>query len=164
MTATFVALPLTREHRHTLPALVVKFCDLEAQLHAEKGWKPFTPTLLIQGYRPEHSTAFPIAPRDKDVVAFLDRFATAIRNAPPPAPVEAVVLVLLLRPQTPNGTTAKARLLVGALGSGDLFTMYRAGANTPLLTWAPEPGELLAAAHPYTQPLTDLISVCAAHG
>lgn len=161
MTATFAALPLTGEQRDRLPSLVARCCDLEARLHTEKGWAPFTPMLLIRGYRPDYAVSFPISPRDKDLVAFLARFAKTIRDAPPPEPAEAVVLVVILQLQRPDDTIVKVRLLVGVLGNGDLFTVSRVADDDPLLTWAPEPEEVMDAAKPFIKHLSDLINACA---
>lgn len=146
-----------------LPSLVVQFCDLEALIHEQAQWKPFTPTLLIQGYQPQQRLSFPIKPVDKDLIAFLDRFADHIRGTPPHMPPEVIVLVVVMRLPQPDAKTVQARLLVGVLGNGDVFTIYRVGDDKPLLTWGAQPADVPSVAQPYIEPIADLLDACRAH-
>lgn len=160
---TSAALPLTHEHRDVLPSLVAQFCDLEALIHEETQWKPFTPTLLVQGYEPQQRLSFPIKPADRDLIAFMDRFADHVRGTPPPMPPEAIVLVVVVRLPQPDVDAARARLLVGVLGNGDVFTICRLGEDTPLLTWGAHSDDLPSVAQPYIDPIVDLLDACRAH-
>lgn len=165
MAALCAPLPLSCEHRDAVPAIVAGFCDLDVKTHADIGWKVHRPTLLIQGPEPDDTMSVPYrgASTGQGLLEWLECLVQVTSADPPVLPAAAIVLVARLSALQESAVT-QARVLVGVLQGGDLFTVVRVGDGDPVLVWRPEPDEVFPAVRPYVEPLAALVTATWSNG